>query len=145
MRISKIYSFSNFQICSTVLLTIVSMLCMASSWLICVITTSIYLLVIFSHFASTRPLTPDSGNHYLSLYVWGEFVCLFVLLFVLLSFKQFIILSKRIYKYNLQNNNKILCLRICYISGKHACFILLFRKKEFWSKEHKYGVLLSFI
>lgn len=45
MRTFRIYSFSNFQICSAVLLTIVIMLCIASPGLICIITRNLYLTI----------------------------------------------------------------------------------------------------
>ena len=43
-------SLSNFQICNTVLLTIATMLCITSPWLIYFITGSLYLLIPFTHF-----------------------------------------------------------------------------------------------
>ena len=48
MRTFKIYSLSNLQICNTVLLTIVTMLCITSPWLIYFITGSLYLLTTFT-------------------------------------------------------------------------------------------------
>ena len=43
----KIYSFSNFQICNTMWLTIFTMLYITSSWLMCSLIGSLYLLTPF--------------------------------------------------------------------------------------------------
>ena len=55
MRTFKISSFSNFQICNTVLLTIVTMLYVIS--LRPEVTRSLYILITFTHFAHTLPLS----------------------------------------------------------------------------------------
>lgn len=52
MRNSKIYFLSSFQICNTVLSTIVTMLYMTSPELIYLIPRSLYLFTPFTHFAS---------------------------------------------------------------------------------------------
>lgn len=49
MRTFKFYSLSNFQICSTLLLTIITALFITSLWLIHSITGSLYLLTPFTH------------------------------------------------------------------------------------------------
>ena len=56
MRIFKIYSLSNFQICNTVLLTIVTMLYIIFPWFIYFITGNLYLLTTSIHFAHPLPL-----------------------------------------------------------------------------------------
>ena len=57
MRAFKIYSLGNFQIYSTVLLTIVTMLYITSPGHTYFITGSSYFLTTFTHFAHA------SGNH----------------------------------------------------------------------------------
>ena len=52
-------TFSNFQVCSTALLSVVTVLCIALPWLLYLITGSLYLLITFTHF----PPPPASGNH----------------------------------------------------------------------------------
>ena len=61
MTAFKIYSLSNFQIYNTVLLTIVTMLYITSSECIYLITGSLYLLTIFTHFSHHLP--PASGSY----------------------------------------------------------------------------------
>ena len=51
MRKFKIYSLSDFQICNTILLTMVAMLYITSPWLTYFITGSLYLLTPFTHFS----------------------------------------------------------------------------------------------
>ena len=68
MRISKIYSLSNFWICNIISLSIVHMLYIMSLWLI--IIESLYYLTPFTHFTNSL-LAP--GNHQ-SVSVW---VCFF--------------------------------------------------------------------
>ena len=63
MRIFKTYSFSNFQICSTIFLVIVTMSCITSPELIHLITGTLYPLNTFFHF----PHSPDLGNHQYTL------------------------------------------------------------------------------
>ena len=53
---------SNFQICSTVSLTIVTKLHITSLWFICFIDGNLYLLIPFTHFAHL-PTPLPSGNH----------------------------------------------------------------------------------
>ena len=55
MRTFKIYSLNNFQICNSVLLTIVIKLYIASPWLIYFISRYLYLLTIFIHFTHPPP------------------------------------------------------------------------------------------
>ena len=69
VRNVKIYSLSNFQ-ANNIVLTIVTMLCITSLWLLYFITGSLYLLIPFTHF-SHPPIC--------SLYLW---ICLFTCLFV---------------------------------------------------------------
>ena len=52
MRTFKVYSFNNFQIYSTVLLTIVDTVYITSPELINLKTESLYLLTTFAHFPS---------------------------------------------------------------------------------------------
>ena len=56
MKTYKIYSLSNFQIYSLVLLTVVTLLYIASPGLINSITGSVYLSTLFIHFCLS--LTP---------------------------------------------------------------------------------------
>ena len=69
MRMFKIYSFSNFQISNTILLTIVIMPYITSPALICLITGSEYLLTPFTHLfhLPTLPWQPSSCPLLLSL------------------------------------------------------------------------------
>ena len=60
----KIYSFSNFQVYSTVLLTVITMLHMTSPELMYLLIVSFYLLITFSHFPHLWK--PPIG----SLYAW---------------------------------------------------------------------------
>ena len=60
MRPFKIYSLSNFQKHTRLLLTIVSILYITSWWLIYFITGSLYLLTPFTHFTTPYPLTTTS-------------------------------------------------------------------------------------
>ena len=61
MRTSKVYAISNFQIHSTVLLTVVTLLYITSPELIHLIPGSFCLLTTFAHFPHHLP--PASGNH----------------------------------------------------------------------------------
>ena len=60
MSTFKICSFSNFQICKTVLLTTVTMLYFTSLWLTYFITGSLCLWTPFAHFL--QPYAPTYGN-----------------------------------------------------------------------------------
>ena len=78
MKTFKIYSLINFQIYTTILLTIVTMLYITSPGPIYFITGSLYLLTIFTHF--TRPPHPFSVNHQSVLCIYELiFTCLFAL------------------------------------------------------------------
>ena len=72
MRTLKIYSLSNFQICNTVLLTIVTMLYIRSPWLIYFINGSLYLLTTPpSPISLTAPSPPCPWQPPVySLYLW---------------------------------------------------------------------------
>lgn len=56
VRTFKIYTLSNFQVRSTVLLTGVDLLCVTSLGLICLTTGSLYLLTPLNRFAHPRHL-----------------------------------------------------------------------------------------
>ena len=56
----KIYSLSNFQICNTVFLTIVTMLSITYLWLIYFINGILCLLTLFSHLSHPLPLATTS-------------------------------------------------------------------------------------
>ena len=72
LRTCKIYSLSNFQMCNTVLLTIVAMLYVTSPWIICYITVNLYLLTPFMEFYPTPTLCLWQPLIY-SLYLWASF------------------------------------------------------------------------
>ena len=77
MRTFKIYSVSKFQVCNTVLLTIVAMLCIMSPGLI---TGSLYLLTPFTHFTSYICISLTYFTWYNALQVhscchkWQDFI-----------------------------------------------------------------------
>ena len=73
MRTFKIYSLNNFQICNTVLLTLVAILYITSPWLIYHISGNLYLLTPFTH--PTHPL-PLWQPPVWSLCLWACFVCI---------------------------------------------------------------------
>lgn len=76
MRMFKSYSFSNFQIWNTILLTIVIMPYTTSPAFICLITRRGYLQTTFTHFfhLSTLPRQPSSCSPFLRL-VFTDFTC----------------------------------------------------------------------
>ena len=78
METFKIYSLSNFQICNTVLLTLVTMLYVTSPGLIYLITGSLYLLTPFTQFTRPLPPAPASGDYHLlsvCIYELGFWFC----------------------------------------------------------------------
>ena len=79
MRTFKTYFLSNFQICNTVLLIIVTMLYFTSSWHF--ITGPLYLFTLLTHFIYANPPAPSSGKQQfvLCIYELGYFlfVCFF--------------------------------------------------------------------
>ena len=84
MRIFKIYFLNNFQLCNIVLLAIVTMLCISSSWLTHFIIRSLYFLT-FIYLA--QPLTPHLWQPpLLSLHLWANLSwwrgCCFVFFFL---------------------------------------------------------------
>ena len=71
IRIFRTYSLSNFQICSTVLLTIVTTLYTISPWFIYFITGSLYLLTTFICFSHpTTTLLPLATSNLFYLWAW---------------------------------------------------------------------------
>ena len=62
-RASELYSLGNFEICSTVLLAVVAMQCIASPWLACFITGSLYLLTTLD-ILNLLSLVPCRWNWY---------------------------------------------------------------------------------
>ena len=63
----KIYSLRNFQICNTVLLTIVTRLYIISPWLTYFITGSLFPLIPFAY-TSTPTITSDNHQSVLCIY-----------------------------------------------------------------------------
>ena len=98
MRNFKIYSLCSFQICNTVLLTMVSMVCITSPWLIYFMTGSLYLLTSFT---PSHIFLPTSMPH-----LWATtnmfsvsislFVCLFRIHIWVRSYGIYLFLSSNI-------------------------------------------------
>ena len=81
IRIFRTYSLSNFQICSTVLLTIVTTLYTISPWFIYFITGSLYLLTTFICFSHpTTTLLPLATSNLFYLWAWWVFLLYFLFL-----------------------------------------------------------------
>ena len=80
IRIFSTHSLSNFQICNTVLLTIVTTLYTVSPWFIYFITGSLYLWTTFICFSHPTHNPLASGNlQSVSVYELGGFVLLYFL------------------------------------------------------------------
>ena len=77
MRTVNTYSLSNYQICSSVLLSTVSMLYITSPGLIYFITGSLYLLSPFTHFAHPPRPRPLAITSLFTVSVSLVSVCLF--------------------------------------------------------------------
>ena len=71
MRSFKVYSLSNFQRGHTILLTIVTMLCITSSWLLYFIIRSLYIFTSLKLFLPTPTCSWQSPI--CCLYLWGFF------------------------------------------------------------------------